>query len=56
MTFEIVLWILSGIVAAIVAAQKNRNAFGWLILGFFFGLFALIAVACLPKLPPKQLP
>jgi hypothetical protein len=34
-----------------IAGQKNRDSTGWLVLGFFFGIFALIAVAGLPVAP-----
>ncbi|WP_425645898.1 hypothetical protein [Agrobacterium leguminum] len=43
------LLIVSGCVfgggSAIIAANKNRNAFGWFVLGFCFSFVALIVVA-----------
>ena len=34
---------IAGIICAIVANEKGRNPIGWFFLGFFFGLFAVIA-------------
>lgn len=33
-----------------IAKNKNRNKVAWAILGFLFGIIALIIVALLPKL------
>jgi hypothetical protein len=32
-----------------IAKRKGRHALGWLILGFFFSIFALIVVLVLPS-------
>src|SRR6266542_4307895 len=37
-----VFWILCGIVAAVVASNKGRNVFGWLVLGFLLGPIGMI--------------
>lgn len=42
--------ILFGLIAATIAYSKNRNWFGWGILGILIGIFAVIWIACLPKL------
>jgi hypothetical protein len=42
-------WLVCGVVAAVVASAKNRNALGWLALGVLFPPSVLI-VAVLPKL------
>jgi len=39
----ILVWIFN------IAKRKGRHAIGWLILGFFFSLLALIVVALLPS-------
>ncbi len=44
-----VIWILVMAWIYAIARRKGRHAFGWLILGFFFSLFALIVVALLPS-------
>jgi hypothetical protein len=43
-------WIACVVLSAVVAASKGRSIFGWLILGIFFGFFALIAVGFMPSL------
>ncbi len=40
------------VVCAVVAAQKNRSAFGWGVLGFFFSVFALFILLLLPTVQP----
>lgn len=44
-----------GIICAIVAANSGRSIVGWFFLGLFFGLFALIAIICLPALTDSSL-
>lgn len=41
----ILIWIIIGFFTAMVAKSKGQNVGLWLILGLFFGIFALIAVA-----------
>ena len=43
------MWVLIGVICALIADSKNRNALGWFFGGALFGVFALIAVAVLPK-------
>ncbi|WP_273725081.1 hypothetical protein [Brucella gallinifaecis] len=51
----IVIMIVSGAVfgggSAILAANKNRSAFSWFVLGFFFSFVALIVIAGLSPVP-----
>jgi hypothetical protein len=42
MEVAIVIWILFGIITAVVAANKGRSACGWFILGVLLGPFGLI--------------
>ena len=51
----IVFWLICGVIAAVIASAKNRNALGWLALGALFAPSVLI-VAVLPKLPPGAPP
>lgn len=44
-----VLWILVMVWIYNIAKRKGRHAVGWVILGFFFWLIALILVALLPS-------
>lgn len=39
----IIVGIITGIICVLVANHKGRNVIGWFFLGFFFGIFALIA-------------
>lgn len=39
---------------AYLAGQKNRDGFGWFLLGFFFSILALIAIAASPNLAAPQ--
>jgi hypothetical protein len=50
----VLFWIIFAVLTAIVANNKNRNTVGWFILGFLFGIFALIVVALLPSLEAKD--
>ena len=40
----IIFAILFAIICTMVASSKGRNPVGWFFLGFFFGIFAVIAV------------
>jgi len=33
-----------GIVTALAATKKNRDQFGWFLIGFFFGVFGFLAI------------
>lgn len=44
----ILIWVICGVFAAVVANSKGFNVGLWLLLGFLFGIFALIAVAAIP--------
>ena len=43
------LWVVIMVWIYNIAKRKGRHAFGWLILGFFFWILALILVALLPS-------
>jgi hypothetical protein len=45
----LIVWILVMAWIYNIAKRKGRHAFGWLILGFFFWLLALLVVALLPS-------
>ncbi|HLD67835.1 MAG TPA: hypothetical protein VJA19_17540 [Pseudomonas sp.] len=46
----ICVWLSFGVVTALAASARGRSAGGWLILGSFFSVFALIAVLVTPNL------
>lgn len=51
----VIIWLLFGFVAMIIANSKGRTGCGWFILGCLFGPFSLV-VAALPSLvtPPAS--
>lgn len=36
--------------SAFIAANKNRDSLGWFCLGFFFSIFALVAICAVPAI------
>ena len=44
------VWLLCGILAAMVANAKHRSVIGWLLLGTLTGIFGLLAIAGMPAL------
>jgi len=48
-----VIWLLFGIVTAIVAAGKGRNGCGWFLLGCLLGPFGLIMALVVSKSQSK---
>jgi RNA polymerase subunit RPABC4/transcription elongation factor Spt4 len=48
----ILIWLLFGVVCAIIASNKGRSAFGWLVLGVLLGPFALVLVLVASKNEP----
>lgn len=43
------------VVCGVVAGHKQRSVAGWAIAGCFFGLFALLVLAFLPRQAPAQI-
>jgi hypothetical protein len=50
----LLIWILFGIAAVIVASQKNRSGCAWFALGFLLGPFGLLFALLLPSLPSSS--
>ena len=46
----LICWIVFGIACCYIAKNKGRNPKTWAILGFFGGIFALIAILILPSI------
>jgi hypothetical protein len=42
------------ITSCVIANSKGYSAFGWLLLGGIFGIFALIAICAMPSLYPIE--
>jgi hypothetical protein len=47
----LIIWILFGVVAAVVATNKGRSGCGWFVLGVLLGPFGLILSLVVPKNP-----
>jgi hypothetical protein len=44
----LVVWAACGITCGYIAGEKGRSVGGWLALGLFAGVFALVAIAAVP--------
>lgn len=49
-SFLLFIYLIFGIVCAIIAHSKGRNVIGWFFIGIVFALFGLILILCLPNL------
>lgn len=45
----LIIWLLFGIVSAIVASNKGRSGCGWFALGVLLGPFGVILALVVPK-------
>jgi len=52
--FIVTICLIFAFLCSYIAGQKNRDRFGWFILGGFLTVFALIAIAAVPALDPRQ--
>lgn len=54
----VIIWILSGIGAAMIASSKNRSGCGWFAAGLLLGPIALLIVGFMApgEAPAKPLP
>lgn len=50
----LIIWVICGIIAAAIAHNKGRNAFGWFFGGLFLGLVGIVIVACLSNLKEQE--
>jgi len=46
--------LICGGLCTFVGREKGRDAFSWFLVGFFLGIFGLIAVAGVPSLGKKN--
>lgn len=49
--FVVVFGVVTGFICRSIANHKNRRPELWFVLGFLFGLLAVLVVAFLPTLP-----
>ena len=45
----LIIWLLFGIVCAVIASNKGRNGFGWFLIGVLLGPFGLILALVVGK-------
>ena len=38
----IILWVLCGIITAVIASEKGHNGCGWLLIGCLLGVFGVV--------------
>ncbi len=44
--------ILGAVISGVLAAGKNRNPVGWIVLGFLLPLIGVVAVLCVAEVEP----
>lgn len=50
----LVIWVICGVVTAVIASAKDRSGFGWLLIGLLLGIFGVILIACMPSNKPAE--
>ena len=50
----VLIWLVMGILCAVIALAKGRSFIGWLILGFLFGPLALLFAAAMSSAQRPQ--
>ena len=51
---QLLVGVICGIIASLIASRKGRNIVGWFFAGFFIGLIGVIIVACLSNLKAEK--
>lgn len=51
---QLIVGVICGIIAALIASYKGRNVVGWFFAGFLIGLIGVIIVACLSNLKAEK--
>ena len=49
-----VIWLVFGVVSALIAASKGRSAVGWFCLGLLIPLPAVVIICCLSNLKEEE--
>lgn len=52
----ILVWFVCAVICYFLASEKNRNTTAWVVMGFLFGVFAVIALMLLPKISSDKCP
>lgn len=51
---HLIIGLICGVIAAVIASSKGRNVAGWFFAGFFLGLIGIVIVACLSNLNAQR--
>ncbi len=51
----LILWLLFGIVCAMISTSKGRSGCGWFLLGVLIGPFAIVVAVLPSKIPPQPI-
>jgi hypothetical protein len=54
MSFAFIVWIIIAVACRTIAQYKGRRTWVWTGLGILGGLFALIAIICLPNVKKQS--
>ncbi len=54
MAIQIVILVILGVLAAVIASNKGRTPIGWFFGGFFLGIIGVVIVAVLPNLKEQR--
>jgi FtsH-binding integral membrane protein len=54
MELALLITVVGGLVAAGIATTKDRNPFGWFLIGGLFPLIGIILAIVLPAVPVPQ--
>jgi len=55
MTTAIISSSIVGLLSAHLARRRGRNPFGWFAIGFFFGLFGVLAIFFIPQSKKEEI-
>jgi hypothetical protein len=50
----LIIWIMCGVISAVVAVQKGRSGLGWFFLGVLFGPLGFILSLVMPALETEE--
>ncbi len=50
----IILWIIAGIICALIANHKGRNVIGWFFIGFFLSIIGIVIALVVSNLKEEK--
>lgn len=53
LTTWIIIWLISGVICAVISSNKGHNAGSWFVIGILFGPLAILAVFAQSKAKSK---